>query len=195
MFTAKRTRKSSSVRKPAKPGFSCTSFRSPGDDVDAIDVVELPLAAVVDADEDLVGEPLADSVDLGRDLLDRRQVLDLARVEVDRIDVIVFVAVFVLRVEDVLARVGPRIAERMPRCLSNVTGLALAGSSSGLTQTFSTPSTGATNASRLPSGLRRACAFRGCRRTSRAESAASRRRAFASAGLVMVLAASLSSWR
>src|SRR6478609_11600024 len=48
-----------------------------------------------------------------------------------------------------------------PRCLSNVTGLAFAGSSSGLTQTFSTPSTGATKAIRLPSGLNRTRAFSG----------------------------------
>src|SRR4029079_4041357 len=97
-----------------------------GDDVDAIEVVILPLAAVVDADDDLLGGALADGFDLGGDFLNGRQVFDIAGVEIDAIDVVVFVAVLVLRIENVLARECPGILN-YPAVLVEGYGLGLRG--------------------------------------------------------------------
>ena len=66
--------------------------------------------AVVEADEDFVGELFAHAVDRGVHLFQRREVDGLERGDVGGVDVPVFVAAFVLRVEDVLAVVGPAVA-------------------------------------------------------------------------------------
>src|SRR3712207_3804023 len=52
---------------------------------------------------------------------------------------------------------GAQKCERIGRVRSLVSGRAAFGSSSGATQTFSTPSRGAIHDSHLPSGLRRPC--------------------------------------
>src|SRR5262245_23091544 len=49
----------------------------------------------------------------------------------------------------------------MPRLWSLVIGIAAPGASTGATQTLRTPSSGASQESRLPSGEMRACAFVG----------------------------------
>ena len=68
-FEAKRIRKSSSVMKPANSVFFCTSFLSPVENIDAIDIVILRVA-IVQADQAIsCGKFVADLFDLGPHLL------------------------------------------------------------------------------------------------------------------------------
>src|SRR5262249_38332176 len=77
-------------------------------DVDAVQVEQTQIA-IIDANENLVGEALADRVDLCGDFWKGREILDFAGIQMNAIDVIVFVAVLVLSVKDVLAGVGPTV--------------------------------------------------------------------------------------
>ena len=85
-----------------------------GDEVDAVDVVQLGVA-VVHADEHLVRHPLAEVDDVGARVLVRRQVERLAAGDVDPEQVEVLVAAGVAQVQQHVGAVGPEVRTDAPR--------------------------------------------------------------------------------
>ena len=79
-----------------------------GRDVDAMEIVEA-LVAIVEPDEHLVRDAVADLLDARLRAVDRREVLVGAALQVDGVEVPVLVAVLVLHVEDVVVRERPAI--------------------------------------------------------------------------------------
>ena len=80
----------------------------PGADVDLVEVV-VDGIAVVEPDNDLLGEVLGNFLDSGRDAVHRRQVLDLFGLHVRRINTPVLVPTLVLREQNVLGGEGPGV--------------------------------------------------------------------------------------
>ena len=86
-------------------------------------VVIFAPAAIVDADKNLFRELFAHLFYIGRNLCDRRQVFDFARFQIHAVHVVVFVAVFVLHVDQMAAGVGPKvIGDAAMRILSDWLG-------------------------------------------------------------------------
>ena len=87
-----------------------------GFDVDTVNVVQLRVT-IVDPDENLVGEVRAYLLHAGLYAVERRQINDLVRIEIDAVDVPVLVAALVLDVENVSTRVGPEVRADASVCV------------------------------------------------------------------------------
>ena len=104
------------MSKPANSVFFLHQLFFAGLDIHSPNVVIFRIA-IVQADENFLGKLVADRFDLGPHFLigaARRQVFDFARVEIDGLDVKIFVPFHVLRIQDVPIRVGPEVAADRP---------------------------------------------------------------------------------
>lgn len=80
-----------------------------GRDFDAIEVVQGVIATVVETNQNLAGDLVADAIDLGAGVLVGREVGGLERGQLHRVDVEILVATGVLQVQQALVVVGPPV--------------------------------------------------------------------------------------